>query len=517
MDSYQSQSNGSPLPTASTGRAPLPIRLLSPAPLGSSAWLLYLRWSAVIGQLLTVLATGFFTQVKLPYTLLLACVALTTITNFAYGWWLRFHAGEEEILTITTANSRAESDVVNLKGSLPNDDLKQRDETDAYPETHPNQKQRTRSPDNTEFLSNTTSETQHSVALALMLLDLITLTFMLFLSGGTGNPFSFFYFVNLAVGGVMIRPKAAWSLTAVAIIGYTLLLFYAIPVEKLGAVPSKTMDLRVTGLMLAFATCSSVVTYFVTRTASQLKNRESELRKTQAARAASQRLQGLTSLAAGAAHELATPLSTIDVIVRELSRHLEVVEKPDSVTTDLHLIDAQLEMCKQILQRLRASAGDSMAQRWDHTTVGELIDATLEGIRDPHRVEVSDGSDAVESQPLWVPQEAVAQAIRNLIHNGLDASDEQSRIHVEARIEKATVKIFVIDQGEGMSEDILGRASDPFFTTKDPGSGIGLGLFLAKNVISQLGGELLFDSAPGSGTAAIVSIPLADPSVSPKD
>ncbi len=68
-----------------------------------------------------------------------------------------------------------------------------------------------------------------------------------------------------------------------------------------------------------------------------------------------------------------------------------------------------------------------------------------------------------------------------------------------------------------MSDDILGRASDTFFTTKDPGSGIGLGLFLAKNVISQLGGELLFDSAPGSGTAAIVSIPLADRSVSPKD
>ncbi len=64
----------------------------------------------------------------------------------------------------------------------------------------------------------------HGVALALMLLDLVTLTAMLYFSGGAGNPFSFFYFVNLAVGGVMIRPKAAWSLTVTAIAGYTFLL-----------------------------------------------------------------------------------------------------------------------------------------------------------------------------------------------------------------------------------------------------------------------------------------------------
>ncbi|MGB1925238.1 MAG: ATP-binding protein [Rubripirellula sp.] len=472
-------------------KSPLPLPTLSTAPLGSSAWLLYLRWSAVIGQLITVLAAGVLTDVDLPYPPLLACVALTAVTNLAYGIWLRFQTGKSSTESPMNLEQQSHS---TLRGS-----------------SIPVQ------PDGASHAMNLSiaseeqvSRNQHTVALTLMLLDLVTLTVMLYFSGGAGNPFSFFYFVNLAVGGVMIRPRAAWILTVVAITGYTLLLFRSMPVEILGAKPSETLDLRVTGLMLAFTTCSSVVTYFVTRTASQLKEREGELRKTQAAKAASQRLQGLTSLAAGAAHELATPLSTIDVIVRELSRHLEDVEKPASVTTDLHLIDGQLEMCKQILHRLRTAAGDSMAQRWDHTTVGDLIDTTLEGIRDPHRVEVTDGSDHVENQPLWVPEEAVAQSIRNLIHNGLDASDEGSKIHVEARIEAEYLKIHVIDRGEGMSEEVLGRASDPFFTTKEPGTGIGLGLFLAKNVISQLGGELSFDSIPGSGTAAIVAIPLEE-------
>ena len=224
-------------------------------------------------------------------------------------------------------------------------------------------------------------------------------------------------------------------------------------------------------------------------------------------------LEGLTTLAAGAAHELATPLSTIDVIVRELSRHLEGVAKPESVDTDLKLIDGQLDMCKQILQRMRSAAGDSMAQRWDRTTVGDLVDTTLDGIRDPHRVDVRDGSEAVEGQTLWVPQEAVAQAIRNLVHNGLDASGSEGRVVLEPKLVAGRLQISVTDTGDGMTDDVLDRAADPFFTTKEPGRGIGLGLFLTRNVVSQLGGEIDFASEPGKGTRATVTLPLGSPNV----
>ncbi len=349
---------------------------------------------------------------------------------------------------------------------------------------------------------------QHAVAFGLMIADLATLTAMLFLSGGADNPFSFFFFVNLAVGGVMLRPKFAWWLAALAIAGYTLLIWKSVPIEGVTHPwPESGLPLRRFGLFLAFTTCSSVVTYFVTRTAGELKFRESQLLKTQAAQAASERLEGLTTLAAGAAHELATPLSTIDVIVRELSRHLEGCEKPDSVDNDLQLIDGQLEMCRQILQRMRSAAGDSMAQRWDHTTVGDLIDATLEGVRDPHRVDVIDGPEAVENQMLWLPQEAVAQAVRNLIHNGLDASGLEGRVRVESRVDGDSVCLMVTDSGQGMTADVLGRAGDPFFTTKEPGRGIGLGLFLTRNVVSKLGGEIEFRSQPGLGTQAVVRLP----------
>ena len=445
------------------------LPLIAPARLGSSTWLLLLRWFAVAGQLLTILAAGSLGDVELPYTPLLSLVALTAITNTLYGIWLY---------------SLKPIDNPSFGNTVPSLEVQ------------------------TNWQQNSDTTILHRVALALMLLDLITLTTMLYFSGGVGNPFSFFYFVNLAVGGVMIRPKAAWSLTVTAIAGYTFLLHDSVPVTGLDIFRPRGFDLQTGGLMLAFTTCSSVVTYFVTQTAGELKQRERQLLRSQAEQAASQRLEGLTTLAAGAAHELATPLSTIDVIVRELSRHLEGWEKPESVDTDLKLIDDELEMCRQILQRMRSAAGDSMAQRWDHTTVGDLIDQTLEGVRDPHRVDVTDGTAAVEGQALWVPQEAVAQAVRNLIHNGLDASGEMGRVRVEPQLIAKHLQISVLDSGQGMSHEVLGRASDPFFTTKEPGRGIGLGLFLTHNVISKLGGTLEFRSAVGQGTEAVVTIPL---------
>lgn len=437
-----------------------PLHLLEPARLGSSTWLLHLRWFAVAGQLLTILAAWLVAGVSLPYAPLLMLVGLTAITNFAYGIWMQ---------RITEPRASEASSVEQPRAA------------------------------------------QHA-ALTLMLLDLTTLTAMLYFSGGVDNPFSLFYFVNLAVGGVMIRPGGAWALTVAAIIGYTVLLRWSIPVAGLSVPdPASGFDLRTFGLMLAFATCASVVTHFVTRTAGELRQRETLLLRAQAQSAANQRLEGLTTLAAGAAHELATPLSTIDVIARELSRHLEGIEKPESVDTDLRLIDGQLEMCRQILQRMRSAAGDSMAQQWHRTTVGDLIDATLEGVRDPHRVDVTDGADDVENQPLWVPQEAVAQAVRNLIHNGLDASGSDGRVEFESRIENGRLLLIVTDSGQGMTAEVLDRASDPFFTTKDPGRGIGLGLFLTRNVVSRLGGEIRFRSQPGQGTEALVRLPLGDP------
>jgi len=297
-------------------------------------------------------------------------------------------------------------------------------------------------------------------------------------------------------------------LTALAIAGYGLLIRHYVPIDLLLPAGGVAFEpIRAAGRFVAFAACSSVVTYFVTRTAEELTEQQQALQRAHEERVRSRQLEGLTTLAAGAAHELATPLSTIDVIVREMGRHLEGCETPNSVKEDLQLVDGQLETCRQILSRMRAAAGDQSGQSWDHTTVGDLIDATLEGVRDPHRVEVVDGPEWVEQQPLWLPQEAVAQAIRNLIHNGLDASGAEGRVRLQTQVDPHSVRLEIFDAGPGMSEEVLGRIGEPFFTTKEPGRGMGLGLFLSRNVIAKLGGQLEFDVVAGQGTVARVMLP----------
>ena len=124
-----------------------------------------------------------------------------------------------------------------------------------------------------------------------------------------------------------------------------------------------------------------------------------------------------------------------------------------------------------------------------------------------------DGPTAVEQQTLWLPQEAVAQAIRNLIHNGLDAAGPEHRVQIVTRLEGDMVVLEISDTGSGMSEEVLGRIGEPFFTTKEPGRGMGLGLFLTRNVISRLGGQLEFHSQSGQGTMVSVRLPKADKSL----
>ncbi len=422
----------------------LPFPFIAPVHLGTSAWLLRLRWFAVFGQLVTVFAAGWFIGNALPWFPLLSLITLTAASNLAYAVWL------------TRSNGRG--------------------------------------PDR--------------IATILMVMDLATLTAMLYFSGGIDNPFSLFYLVNLAVGGVILRPRWAWLLAVMAILGCVLLIFRSIPIE--GLVESQRrpdLSPHTIALLIAFATCAIVVTHFVTRTAAELTRSERRLSEIQAENQRVLRLQGLTTLAAGAAHELATPLSTIDVIARELGRHLQDCETPESVRQDVRLIDQQLEICRQILRRMRGGVGDSMADRWHQTTVGELIDCALEGVRDPDRVDVDDPPEAIERQSLWIPQEAVAQAIRNLIHNGLDASGPGGRVRLETQVADQRVAFWIRDSGCGMSEEELGRAGEPFFTTKEPGRGMGLGLFLTRNVVTRLGGSLDFRSVPGRGTEAIVTLP----------
>ena len=305
-----------------------------------------------------------------------------------------------------------------------------------------------------------------------MLIDIVVLTGMLYLSAGMANPFAMFYFVNIAVAGAIIAPAWAWGIWLSTIICVMFLLLRSQPIAALsghsllamspGGTPAWTIPKI--GFFASFATCSGVITYFITILTGELKQREQALKDAEDARIRNRQLEALTTLAAGAAHELASPLSTIAVVAKELSRALEKQPNvPEVVSQDVALIRSELDRCRQILDRMTSTAGDAAGEKLQTISIEAFLNETLLGLREPERVALEIAESERERSNL-MPVQAAAQAIRNLLQNAIDASPPGAIVKLMALPCEQGWMISVVDRGVGMSPEILQRIGEPFFT-----------------------------------------------------
>jgi two-component system sensor histidine kinase RegB len=358
---------------------------------------------------------------------------------------------------------------------------------------------------------------------SIMTLDILLLTLMLLLSGGPFNPFVIFYLLNVALSAVVLPRQWSWFLTALTLICYAQLFLAYWPevtsprsqvrrgIVGLGAgVVQISRGLYLTGAFVATAIAATTTVYFMNRLTSELAVLDDELNRIRQQKAQSEKMEGLATLAAGTAHELSSPLSTIAVVAKELERHLCAVEAPPDVLEDLQLIKAELARCRDILDHMAANAGETMGEPFVRISPGDLVDASLEILRapGPQRVRVSISS-TVEDQFLYGPERTLAQVLRGLMQNALDATRGEQPIDLSVDRAGASIRIKVSDRGRGMSSEVLTRVGEPFFTTKEPGRSMGLGLFLARTVVLGLGGTFELQSKPGLGTTAIVTLPFA--------
>lgn len=345
----------------------------------------------------------------------------------------------------------------------------------------------------------------------LMAVDVLLLTGLLYYTGGPNNPFSSLYVVHIALAAVVLPPLQTWGLVGLAL-GCLGALFFghrplALPVEP-GVLGGGG---QLGGAWVSFLVASVFIVYFVQRVTGALSQREAELARARELGVRSEKLASLATLSAGAAHELSTPLSTIAVIAKELERLLVKENAPEHAVEDARLIRKQVQRCRTILSQMAQDAGDASGERARTVYAEQLLDMAREGLPETERVRVDIAPDVARVQ-AFLPARAISQALRSLIKNALQASTEPVR--VRARLAKGGQHwyIEIRDRGGGMPEQVLARAGDPFFTTKEPGSGMGLGLFLARAVLERFGGQLELTSKVGEGTSARVLVPLeSDP------
>jgi len=348
-------------------------------------------------------------------------------------------------------------------------------------------------------------EVSDAALAGVMLLDTVVLTALLHLSGGHFNPFSTLYLVNVALAAILLPARWSWIQLAFSVLSFGALF----PLQ--GLAPFGVQDheammaIHLQGMLVAFAIAAFFIVLIVQRVTRALDRRDAELARARGLAERRRKLASLATLAAGAAHELSTPLATIAVAAGELDRDLARDGAMPGARADLELIRGQVARCKDILQQMAARAGENAGEALVDVPVADWVAGALDGLPGAERVAL----DAAAEARVRGPRRGLERALRVLLRNALQASADGAPVWLRARAGPDGVEVEVADRGAGMAPEVLARAGEPFFTTKDPGQGSGLGLFLARALVEQLGGALELASEPGRGTTARIVLPSA--------
>jgi two-component system, sensor histidine kinase RegB len=326
-----------------------------------------------------------------------------------------------------------------------------------------------------------------SALIATLLLDVSSLTVLLALTGGPMNPFTALYVVHVALAAVVCSPFGAWAIAGASVLGYGLLF---VATDVFAHHDHARMVLHLRGMWVAFAVATMFITLFVSRTRRALAEREIVERQLRTTREQQARLAALATLAGGAAHELATPLGSIAIAASELSMRLGA-SADAAVREDAALIVSEVRRCKKILDHLAAQGGEAMGDALVETPLSDVVAQALDDLQGASSVVI----EPIEPVRVALPRVAVSSALRGLLRNA-----RQAGTAVRVRVLAAPPRIVVEDDGPGMSADVLARVGEPFFSTREVGSGMGLGVFLARTLAERLGGGVHIDSAPGRGT-----------------
>ena len=338
-----------------------------------------------------------------------------------------------------------------------------------------------------------------------LLVDIGALTALLALSGGRENPFAVLYLVHITIGAVILPARWSIFVAAASVVAFSAL--QLLPAHEL-SFRGDPAALLLIGRYIAFVVAAAFISTFSLRMNQALRQRGEELDRARTDAEAAERLAALGTLAAGTAHELNTPLGTIAILAGELTAQLDGDRRAEAEE-----IRRQVRRCKEIISAMLAPRGGADLEEAKEFELAAVVEAAVrrwqEGRPGPRPALVVE--PGVERARARLPVRASEQAIANLLDNAAEATGgrESSRVRVSLARVGDELQLSVSDNGVGVPEPLLRRIGEPFFTTKEPGRGTGLGLYLARHVVEREGGELQVDSTEGRGTRVTLTMPEA--------
>jgi two-component system, sensor histidine kinase RegB len=344
-----------------------------------------------------------------------------------------------------------------------------------------------------------------------LLVDVFGLSLLLYFTGGANNPFVSYFLVPITIAAAALP----WTFTALlslyAVTSYSVLLYWFEPLPALmpsqGAehaghvITSATPSLHVLGMWFNFAVSAALIVYFIVTMANELRQRETRLSEYREETLRNEQIVAVATQAAGTAHALGTPLSTMAVLVKELQ--LEHQYDP-ALSADLDTLKTQLSLCRDTLRKLVQKA-DFKQQTLTIRPLNNFIDELMQDwqlLRPevPCKLQLP-----TSNSPSLVADPTLEQALINLLNNAADASP--TGIDVTVEWQPARWRMQIRDYGKGVPRELAEQLGTTIISSKP--DGLGVGLVLSQATLSRLGGSAQLYPQQPSGTLTVVELPLA--------
>ncbi len=341
-----------------------------------------------------------------------------------------------------------------------------------------------------------------------IIVDVLLLSGLLFLCGGYTNPFSMMFLAYVTLAAVVLDSRWTWIVFSVSLACFFGLFFFHIPLPQLGMHHHHTghegFSLHLHGMLVAFVLIGGIVAAFVTRMNREMREKAQQIAELQRAEEDQRRLMSLATLTAGAAHELATPIATLLLISEDFSSALSGDSR---WAEDVQTMQRELNRCSEILQRMRSGGAELDGEAPRHFALAEVAQELRGAFSKGDSSRVVFSGCINEELTVWSLKGALIGSLKALIKNGLQASPPESEVVCHASLSQDEIVFTVRDSGTGMSDAVKARAGEPFFTCKELGQGMGLGLYLTKLFALQVGGRVDISSNLGAGTEVLLRIP----------
>ncbi len=343
-----------------------------------------------------------------------------------------------------------------------------------------------------------------------LLVDIFILTMLFKYSEGGANPFVSLYLIPLTISAITLPAIYTWALAAITITCYSLLIWVISPMNE-HSFHAHNFDLHVTGMWLGFVISAILVSFFVVKMGRTIQFQQKELAEQKNQALQNEQLIKLGAIAASTAHELGTPLGTMQLITEELQDNTESQSNSRQIDT----LKDQIKRCKDALSVLSASVGSAPLEKGEPMLIHNFINELLNDWQHSRpEVNIKTSWRGDKPGPKIIAERSLNQAIKNILDNAANVSPDD--VSCEANLEDHALTLFISDRGPGIQIDdskILGQQPLAKDAKKNQTKGLGLGLFLSHGIIKRFGGSVSLKNRNKGGLQTTIYLPLQSISI----